>query len=390
MNRPVWSGDERRAEPAVFAVLRAFLSGERRQVFVALHAPTVDRVLDLGLGPVLAWVDPCGCEVPAPERIRAADLTALALTADKYDTLLEVLLSAEGIAARVVLLKGVATALRYYPAPHLRRMDDIDILVEPDKQPILDAALRERGFAQQSAAPASAFAGLHHSMPFRHGERGAWVEVHSQLSHPASPHARDPQFSWPLVRGQLSEITVAGHRAFVMNHELQLVYTCARWAEEFAPRGLFPILDVALLVRKHADTLDWERVLGMVKSSWTGSAVHLMLSCVHSWGLARVPLSVLDRLAAADRHLNWLSLRLLRRVVTRHVIDGRTFGRAVGTEGHVQVLWGSLLGSRSPAGNLLAFPYHLAFPPGRPGRFTPRLALLRGRRFVRRAWAPRG
>jgi hypothetical protein len=390
MNRAAVRGDERQAEPAVLAVVRAFLAAERRQDRHALHAPALDHVLRLGLGPVLAWITPGICDAMAAERIQAADLTARAVAADKYDTLAEVLVSAEDIAAKVVLLKGIATALRYYPAPHLRKMEDIDILVEPDQQPAIEAALRARGFAQPSAAPASASAGLHHSVPFRYGERGAWVEVHSRLSPPGSPHAQDPQFSWPLVSSQLTEVTVGGRRAFVMNHELQLVYTCARWAEEFTSRGLFPILDVALLLRKHGEILEWERVVRMVERSWTASAVHLMLFCVHRWGLAPIPFPVLERLAAADRHLNWLSLRLLHRVVTRHVIEGRTFGRAVGTEGHVQVLWSSLLGARSPAANLLAFPYRLAFPPGRPDRFTPKLALLRARRFLRRAWPARG
>jgi hypothetical protein len=368
-------------------VLRAFVFEEAFDS-EAIPVTTAARALDLGLGPVLArlaleagWrYDP-----PVAERVRAADLTARAVTADKYAVVREVLEAADGIGCRVVLLKGIATALRYYPAPHLRGMDDIDVLVEPSRQASLEAAIRARGFEQHSAAPAIAFASLHHSMPFRRGAEGAWVELHGRLSPPGAAHAQDPQFSWEQVSQHLASVTVSDRPALVMNHELQLVYTCARWAEEFAPRAVFPLLDVALLLRAHGDALDWNRVFLIVRGSWTGAAVRLVLSYLRKIGLAAIPARVLDELATLDRHLNDMSLDVLHRLTTRYVIDGRPFGQALLTEGQLQMVWASVLGTRSPMANLLSVPYHLAFPPGRPDRFHPRLALERLRRLLTRA-----
>ena len=42
---------------------------------------------------------------------------------------------------RPVLLKGVATALQYYAAPHLRTMGDIDLLVTADERSAAEAEL---------------------------------------------------------------------------------------------------------------------------------------------------------------------------------------------------------------------------------------------------------
>jgi len=112
--------------------------------------------------------------------------------------------------------------------------------------------------------PADAFAGWHHSMPFHCLRRGTWIDVHSSVYPPHHPHAQDPLFSWEAIISQLSPVTVGQQTAYVMNHELQLVFTSARWAEEFDPaRGLYPILDAALLIGMHRDTLDWDRILGI-------------------------------------------------------------------------------------------------------------------------------
>jgi hypothetical protein len=171
-----------------------------------------------------------------------------------------------------------------------------------------------------------------------------------------------------------------------MNHELQLVFTSARWAEEFDPaRGLYPIVDAALLIGKHGDMLDWDRILATVRESWTSTALHLMLSYLQRWDLALVPPEVLNTLAATDRHANRIFFRLLHRLVTVYAIEGRPFGLAATTEGHLRVVWSNLLRPMSPFSNLISVPFHLACPPGHPERFSPLYAMRRVRAFVRRA-----
>ena len=290
----------------------------------------------------------------------------------------------------VVLLKGAATALRYYPTPHLRAMGDLDLLVPASHQFALEARLRELGFRQRSNQAAAIFVGRHHSMPFVHPERDVWIDVHTALSPRQYPLAHDVRFSWAAIAPQLSAITVGNQTAYAMNHELQLAYTSARWAERFdGERGVHPILDAALLIRTHGSVLDWDRIAEAVRGSWAATALRLMLSYLAASDLAAVPPDALRRLARVDRHANAMSLAVLHRVITAYVVEGQPFGLAP-TRHHVQIVWNSLLRPMSATANLLSVPYHLACPPHHPDRFSPLFVMRRLGSFARSALPRRG
>jgi hypothetical protein len=200
------------------------------------------------------------------------------------------------------------------------------------------------------------------------------------------PQAHDSLFSWEAIASQLSPVGIGKQTGYAMNHELQLVFTSARWAEEFDPaRGIYPILDAALLIEKHRHTLDWDRILAIVRESWASTALHLMLTYLRRWDLALVPPEVLNTLVASDRHANRIFFRFLHRLVTMYAIEGRPFGLAATTEGHLRVVWSNLLRPMSPTANLFSVPYHLAWPPGHPERFSPLYAMRRVGAFARRA-----
>ena len=389
MTSPTSSRVGERAGPAVLALLRAMITRAAAFDWGAIPPSAILRALDIGLGPVLAYVaDNAGArrDLPFADRIRASELTARALTAGKYDTLSEVLTAAREIECGVVVLKGAATALRYYPASHLRPMGDIDILVPSDCQPLLEERLRALGFQQRSNRRAAEFAGFHHSMPFYCSQRATWIDVHSNAYPPQHPQAHDSLFSSELITSQLSPVGIGKQTGYVMNHELQLVYTSTRWAEEFDPaRGIYPILDAALLIEKHRDTLDWDRILAMVRDCWASTGLHLMLSYLRRWHLSHVPPEVLNTLATGDRHMNRIFFPLLHRLTTMYAIEGRPFGLATTTEGHLRVVWNNLLRPMSPTANLFSVPYHLACPFGHPDRFSPLYAMRRVTAFARRA-----
>jgi hypothetical protein len=377
-----------RVPPGVLPLLRALTTGRGGNACTGLAPSTIESLVERGLGPVLAHVaqNVGGSQhLRLAHRIHAADLTARALTADKYSALSDVLSAARDVDCQVVLLKGAATALRYYPAPHLRAMGDLDLLVASDRQCALEGRLRALGFRQRSQHPAESFVGRHHSMPFRHPEREVWIDVHTQVSPRQYPLARDDRFSWAAVASQLSPIAVGGQTTYTMNHELQLVYTSARWAERFdGERGVHPVLDAALLLHRHSDVLDWDRMVAAVRGSWAATALRLMLSYVAATDLAPVPPEALRRFAAVDRHANQIAVALLHRMITTYMVEGQPFGPAP-TAYHVQLVWRTLLRPMSPTANLLAVPYHLACPPRHPKRFSPRYAARRVRSFAHRA-----
>jgi putative nucleotidyltransferase-like protein len=340
------------------------LAARRTHVDLTAIAPSVmEHALELGLGPVvehLAGTADHRLGPPYVERIRAADLTARALTSAAYDSLAHALAAARHVQCPVILLKGAATALRYYPSPHLRPMGDIDVLVPVDRQAAFEDALRTFKFRQFPIDPWVNYDDHLHSAPFWDPERDVWIEVHTSVFPRDYRLAQDPRFSQAAIAAQLTPIAVRDQTAYAMNHELQLIYTSARWSEMFDPRhGVYPILDAALLIREHGDTLDWERILALVEGSWAALPLHLMLWCLDESDLSPIPPYVLHALGTRYCHLNRHSRTVLRRMIVTCVIEGRFVKR---NEPRLQLVWTSLVRPKSLNGYLRSIKHHLARP----------------------------
>jgi hypothetical protein len=239
-------------------------------------------------------------------------------------------------------------------------MGDIDVLVPVDRQAAFEDALRTFKFRQFPIDPWVNYDDHLHSAPFWDPERDVWIEVHTSVFPRDYRLAQDPRFSQAAIAAQLTPIAVRDQTAYAMNHELQLIYTSARWSEMFDPRhGVYPILDAALLIREHGDTLDWERILALVEGSWAALPLHLMLWCLDESDLSPIPPDVLDALGTRYRHLNRHSRTVLRRMIVTCVIEGRFEKR---NEPRLQLVWTSLVRPKSLNGYLRSIKHHLARP----------------------------
>lgn len=344
----------------VVTILRALAAPPTTFDLAAIEPSAIERALELGLGPVLAHLADKADNrrgLPYVERIRAAELTAQALTTATYDSLAQVLAAARQVQCPVILLKGAATALRYYPSPHLRSMGDIDLLVPADRQAALEEAIRALKFRQFPIDPAVNYDDHLHSAPFWDPERGTWTEVHTSVFPRNYRLAQDPRFSWGSIAAQLTPIAVRDQTAYAMNDELQLIYTSARWSEMFDPHhGVYPILDAALLIRRHRDTLDWQRILALVRGSWAAVPLHLMLWFLNESDLSPTPPDVLHTLGTTHGHLNRRSLRILKRLISMCVLEGK-FPKA--NERRLQLVWTGLVRPKSLNGYLRSIAHHL-------------------------------
>ena len=388
-SKTAW-GDCRKLPPGLLPILKAVGTGNTDFDLSKLAPSTTSAALKNGLGAVLAHVShdcPTSSRSAFAGEIRAADLTARLLTADILDAIGHILRASDTASYRPLLIKGAAMALLHYPAPHLRTMGDIDICVPRAHQSTFEAQLRALGFTQTSHMPAEFFERHHHSMPFWHPQWRVWVEVHTRLFPPESPLAEDSRFALPNIEPQLQTLEVNGSLARVMRSELQLLYACTRWLEELnVERGLFPMLDVVLLIRNQGHTLNWDQIFVMLEGlpSVVTTAMHTMLAYLCRWDIISVPREVLGRLAAGDRHTNRASLWILHRLVTIFLLERRPYGRFL-TERNVHIIWSTLLQTPTPLRNLLRLPYCIAFPPGHPHRFDLAFAAERLRSFVRGA-----
>jgi len=364
--------------PGVVPVLRAYVEGSRRFDIDSLDEPAFKIALDAGVGSILAHVtSERRARSARHNEVHAADLTMQMMTGVILDTLADIIAAARRDGLEVTLLKGCAAALRYYHQPHHRTMGDVDLLVAEAQREPLERRLRELGFVQPGDPREALVRDHHHSLPFRHVTTGLWLEVHTRPYPPHSPLARRPGFSFEAVTERAETVAVGAKSARVMNHERQLVYTATRWAEMInAERGVFPLLDAALLLRARDGRLDWDDVCRIADDPWAAGALVLMLTYLNRCGLARIPRAILSRLATRDAMTNAVVRRLLHRLVTAYVMEGRPPG-IVMTPSNRRIVWSTLVGARSPWRKLLALPVSVLFPPGYDGRFDTA-------RFVRR------
>jgi hypothetical protein len=357
-------GDERLGiKTMVLTVLRGLVERRTDVDLTAIAPSVIEHALELGLGAVIAHLAGTAGRRPGPpyeERIRAAELTARALTTAADDSLAHALAAARQAHCPVILLKGAATALRYYPSPHLRPMGDIDLLVPVERQAAFEDALRTFKFRQFPIDPWVNYDDHLHSAPFWDPERGVWIEVHTSVFPRDYRLAHNARFSQAGIAAHLTPIAVRDQTAYAMNHELQLIYTSARWSEMFDPRhGVYPILDAALLIRQHGDTLDWERILALVRGSWAALPLHLMLWYLDESDLSPIPPYVLHALGTRYCHLNRHSRTVLKRVISTCVIEGRFVKR---NEQRLRLVWTSLVRPKSLNGYLRSIAHHLARP----------------------------
>jgi len=360
---PDIGGERLGLDTMVLTLLRGLTARGTRVDLTAIAPSVFERALELGLGPVVAHLARTADRLPGRpyvERIRADELTAHALTNAAYDSLARGLAAAREIECPVILLKGAATALLYYPSPHLRPMGDIDLLVPVDRRAAFEEALRRFSFRQFPIDPWLNYDDHLHSAPFWDPERRVWIEVHTSVFPRDYRLAQNPRFSQAAIAAQLTPIAVRDQTAYAMNHELQLIYTSARWSEMFNPRhGVYPILDAALLIRQHRDTLDWERILTLVRGSWAALPLHLMLWYLDESDLSPIPPQVLHALGTRYCHLNRHSLTVLKRVISTCVIEGRFVKR---NEAQLQFVWRSLVRPKSLNGYLRSVAHRFARP----------------------------
>ena len=161
-------------------------------------------------------------------------------------------------------------------------------------------------------------------------------------------------------------------------------YTATRWAQMINPeRGVFPMLDAALLLRGHRAEIDWSKVYALVERSWGATGLLLLLEGLSRSRLADVPTAVLDRLEKEDQFSNRFLRTLLHRLVSFANFEGRAPGVFL-TEHTLRIIWSTLVRPAPPLGKLLGLPVNLAFPAATHGRFDPAKALARLLKAVRR------
>ncbi len=335
----------------------------------------INYILNCGLGPLFfncIQGSPHSKEHPYYSLLLGSSLTSQILIGNHVDSIRNILQIDPSMTERVVLLKGISTSLRYYPAPYMRTMGDIDILVHKDFQNTLENICKELGYHQESTLPDEFYETHHHTAPYYNSTNKVWIEIHSALFSSPSTVCYDNVFSINNIFNETIYLDIDGINACFLKPEFELVYICSHWAE--APnwmKSLTQLLDMILIINANNTNFDWAKILKWTDDSMLAPQLFIVMSFLKKHDLATIPDIVIEELSDKNIYLNAISIYILHTIMEKYILSGKPFGRAF-TIHNIDIIWSTLLLGKNPAliKTLIILPLNLLFPPNNKHRFS--------------------
>jgi hypothetical protein len=158
----------------------------------------------------------------------------------------------------VIPLKGPALAEMLYPDPALRPSSDLDLLVHPGAVLTADRLLQGLGYRRLADAHSWDFDLAYDRATVYEGPGGVHVDLHWSL-------LSDPRYAWNEQEGvrvwdRAVKIQAAGQVALGLSAEDLLLYLAVHLAVHHGLGGLLWYWDLALVMDRWRDRLEWEVV----------------------------------------------------------------------------------------------------------------------------------
>jgi hypothetical protein len=200
---------------------------------------------------------------------------------------------AEGL--DVVVLKGPVLAETVYPEPALRPFSDLDLLVRPADRLRMDTLLRGLGHRREADEHSFDFDIAYDGATLYETPAGVRVDLHWSL-------LTEPRFAWnhaeqAAVWERAVPIVVAGEPARGLGREDLVLHLATHLAVHHTLTGPLRHWDVALLLDRESEALDWDALLARAARWRVRHALFFVLRAVRSSFAAPVP----DRVLAALR-----------------------------------------------------------------------------------------
>jgi len=193
----------------------------------------------------------------------------------------------------VIVLKGPTLAESLYPDPALRPCADVDLLVRAADRFRMDVTLRALGHRRVADEHSWDFDVAYDGATVYESPGGVRIDLHWTL-------LTEPRFAWHAGEAEIWErseaITVAGEPARGLGREDLLLYLAAHLAIHHSLAGLLRYWDVALLLARRGDGLDWATVLSRAARWRVRHALFFVLRGVRAHFEAPVPPAVLAAL----------------------------------------------------------------------------------------------
>ena len=195
---------------------------------------------------------------PAPRQALADSCTTIARRNLAHHAELARLidtLTVDGIPA--ILLKGAHVSTALYGDVGLREMGDLDLLVRPEHLERATSLVLGLGYAPARPFSIAVDRAVSHHVSVLFRPPHFHVELHWNLTEPRQPYAIDPSELWE--RAVPVGMTNRGARGLA-NEDL-LLHLCLHVSHQHRFEfGLRSLCDLAALLARHGDALDWPAV----------------------------------------------------------------------------------------------------------------------------------
>ena len=284
--------------------------------------------LDAGLGPLL-YRATADAHRRMPEalgdRLRSEDLTARLRHANLVDTALEVIGACASLQLQPTLLKGISIGEQCYPEAHSRPMGDIDVLIPAEAYDDVEAAVLALGYAR---ADGPAVPGLQHGIPIVHPGRNVWVELHTSLFADNALLRHNELFNKSRVAEWSIDAQFHGRSVRRLSDELQLVYIASSWHNDMTNSRIHPsfvasLFDAVYLLKSSGRTLDWDLLVERLDNEMAAASLYVTLAFLGRRRLATIPPRALTRIAARQRFVGPVQLRIIDAVLDRHLLGAK-------------------------------------------------------------------
>lgn len=193
----------------------------------------------------------------------------------------------------VIALKGLHLASCYYESISERLMGDIDLLVRPDQMWLAFDTLREYGYVGQRERQEWK------SRPARHLPRllsqdVTPVELHWTIGSPKEPFHIDTEQLWARSR----PLCIGPRTVSALCPEHLVLHLCIHAVHQHLCRvPLRNVYDIALVIRRHPNDLDWDLLTTTALAFGARRAVFCGLLLAREVFGANVPGPILDSVA---------------------------------------------------------------------------------------------
>ncbi len=185
---------------------------------------------------------------------------------------------------RIMLLKGIALVLDYYPEDYgLRPMNDVDIFVDKEKVDETIELLAQYGW---KIYPARAF----HALTLINND-GYVLDLHYYLLQ---------QCCWDNIDSSLWEhanvINFKGLPLYTLSPADQILHNCAHGVKWSVFPSIRWIIDVVTIIDAHKNSIDWHRLISESKRRSLTLTLFHALKYIESIASGRVPDWVIEEL----------------------------------------------------------------------------------------------